>query len=94
MSDWSFFNIFGSDNTLKLESKIMHVMNFPGGYGVAAVEGKHLFPSGEFKASSMDLFICAEKAIEALETVSKSFSQLLKISCSCLTKSTKRFWKR
>ena len=81
MSDWSFFNIFGSDNTLKLESKVMEVMNFPGGYGVVAIEGKHLFPSSEFKASvAMDLFICAEKAIESLETVSKSLSQTLTVS--------------
>jgi len=75
---------------LAFYSKQLDLISFPGGLPVGVIEGKHLFADGDrekkFEPLYMDLFICSEKALDALATVNKTIPSM--ISTSELTKAS------
>ena len=53
----------------------MELLSFPSGFGVPAVEGRYLCDDLSWKDLRLELFVCAELALEALATVVDSMKE-------------------
>lgn len=82
-----FFEVlFKGIPELNLSVDVVHVLPFPSGHGVAGVLGRDICSDDpSWQHLSLDMFVCAEQAIDALCEVSPSISTIITVSALTTT---------